>query len=370
MRNNWEIRPFEQCIKKVKYTAKIPRQDFKESGRYPIISQEESFINGFWDDPGDVFHVTEPVVIFGDHTRHLKYIDFDFVLGADGVKILSPVKDINAKYFYYYLQWLNIPSLGYSRHFKLLKENHIKVAPAKTQLKITTELDILSRVIEKKEHQLREFDSFSRSLFYEKFGDPILNDKNWPICLLGDLCDDVRYGTSRPSSSSGKYMYLRMNNLTYEGDIDLSSVKYIDVPDNEIDKCVVRKGDILFNRTNSRDLIGKTALFDFDEDMVIAGYIIRVRVDESRVSPRFLVSLMNMPSIKSLLRSMAKGAVNQSNINSTELQSILIPCPPLEYQNDFSAYYDQIMKQKKAISSSLEELRTLLNCRMDYYFKS
>lgn len=368
MGNGWEIRPFEQCIQKVKYTSKIPRQDFKVSGRFPIISQEEDFINGYWDSPADVFHISNPVVLFGDHSRHLKYVDFDFVLGADGVKILSPVNGINAKYFYYYLKWLNVPSLGYSRHFKLLKESNVKVAPIELQHTIVRELDILSDVINKKESQLKDFEKLTASLFYEKFGDPILNEKNWPVCKIGDLCHDFKYGTSKPSTSVGKYKYLRMNNLTYEGEIDLSDLKYIDIPDNEISKCVVVRGDVLFNRTNSRDLVGKTALFPFDEEMVIAGYIIRVRVDEEKITPRFLVSLMNLPSFKRLLKSMAKGAVNQSNINSAELQSIVIPCPPLEIQMDFSNLYENLMEQKEAIVSSLKETRTLLSCCLDYYF--
>ena len=108
MAESFEIRPFEECIEKIKYTTKIASQDFKESGRFPIISQEEAFISGYWDNPEDVFHINKPVVIFGDHSRHIKYVDFDFVIGADGVKILSPVKSINAKYFYYFLKWLDI----------------------------------------------------------------------------------------------------------------------------------------------------------------------------------------------------------------------------------------------------------------------
>ena len=126
IRNNVEIRPFEDCIKKVKYTKKVASQDFKESGRFPIVSQEEAFISGYWDNPDDVFSIDGPVVIFGDHSRHVKYVDFDFVIGADGVKILAPVDDINAKYFYYYLKSQRIQSLGYSRHYKVLKEKMVK----------------------------------------------------------------------------------------------------------------------------------------------------------------------------------------------------------------------------------------------------
>jgi hypothetical protein len=85
----WETKSFEDCIVSVKYTRKIQRKDFLDDGQFPIVSQEAEFTTGYGDDETDVFKVSTPVVIFGDHTQILKYVDFDFVLGADGVKILS-----------------------------------------------------------------------------------------------------------------------------------------------------------------------------------------------------------------------------------------------------------------------------------------
>ena len=155
MVNQIEHRPFESCIRKVKYTNKIASQDFKESGHYPIISQEETFISGYWDDVNDVFHTRGPVVIFGDHTRHIKYVDFDFVIGADGVKIFDPVEGISAKYLYFYLLWLKIPSLGYSRHYKILKDKIVPIPVPDIQKRIVDELDLLSEILHKKKEQLK-----------------------------------------------------------------------------------------------------------------------------------------------------------------------------------------------------------------------
>ncbi len=101
---NWLFVPFEKAINKVTYTKKIPRKQFLLSGDYPIISQEADFINGYWNNNSDVFHVIDPIVIFGDHTKIVKYINFDFVLGADGVKILAPIKKLDSKFLFYFLQ--------------------------------------------------------------------------------------------------------------------------------------------------------------------------------------------------------------------------------------------------------------------------
>ena len=177
------------------------------------------------------------------------------------------------------------------------------------------------------------------------FGEPILNPKGWNMATIGDIVTEVKYGTSKPAVDGGKYPYLRMNNLTYDGHLDLTDLKRIDIPDNEIEKCIVRKGDVLFNRTNSVELVGKTCVFDEDEDMIIAGYIIRVRLKPVML-PIVLSCFMNTDALKKKLRNMAKGAVNQANINAQELQAINIYLPPLALQEQFATFVEQTDKSK------------------------
>ena len=92
------------------------------------------------------------------------------------------------------------------------------------------------------------------------FGTYPRNQKGWKTCSIRDVVTDVRYGSTRPAVDGGKYPYLRMNNITYSGELNLSDIKYIDIPDKELDKCIVRYGDVLFNRTNSKELVGKTCV--------------------------------------------------------------------------------------------------------------
>jgi len=179
------------------------------------------------------------------------------------------------------------------------------------------------------------------------FGDPILNPKHWQEARIADVVTDVKYGTSKSADEEGKYKYLRMNNLTDDGHLNLTDLKYINISDSELDKCIVHKGDILFNRTNSAELVGKTALFDLDEPMVIAGYIIRIRLKEC-LSPVFFNTFMNTPALKNKLHGMAKGAVNQANINAKELQSIEIVVPPISLQLDFENFIKQVDKSRLA----------------------
>ena len=228
--------------------------------------------------------------------------------------------------------------------------------------KVTHTIDLCNAILEK-------LDLLVKSRFVEMFGEPILNPKGWDTATIGDIVTEVKYGTSRPAVEGGKYPYLRMNNLTYDGHLDLTDLKRIDIPDNEIEKCIVRKGDVLFNRTNSVELVGKTCVFDESEDMVIAGYIIRVRLKPVML-PIVLSYFMNTDALKKKLRDMAKGAVNQANINAQELQAINIYLPPLDLQEQFAAFVEQTDKSKLAVKQVLEKAKTLKKALMQEYFGS
>ena len=189
MKAGWQTKPFEDCIEKVTYTTKIQRKDFLEEGQFPIVSQEESFINGYWSDVADVFSVTTPVVVFGDHTKVLKYVDFDFVLGADGVKLLPPKGFLLPKFFYYQLQSVNLESLGYARHYKLLRELELRYPPLPEQQRIVTLIDeafdgiATAKVNAEKNLQNTRaiFESHLQSVFTQR-GD------GWTEKRLADVC--------------------------------------------------------------------------------------------------------------------------------------------------------------------------------------
>ena len=184
-----------------------------------------------------------------------------------------------------------------------------------------------------------------KSQFIEMFGLPENNAHRFDVGVIGDVVKDVHYGTAKKAIDKGKYIYLRMNNITYDGELDLSDIKRIDVPDKDLPGCMVQRGDVLFNRTNSKDLVGKTCCFSDDEPMIIAGYIIRLRMN-GKVLPEYLSVFMNLERSKKMLYSMAKGAVGQANINAKEVQSIEIVIPPMDIQNSFLTLSRQSDKSK------------------------
>ncbi|TMR80441.1 restriction endonuclease subunit S [Streptococcus pseudopneumoniae] len=223
------------------------------------------------------------------------------------------------------------------------------------QQRIASELDLLSKLILRRQEQLEELNLLVKSRFNEMF---ML--RNFPLKRLGELVEEVRYGTSLPATLNGKYGYLRMNNITEGGQLNIQNLKHIDIPEEDLEKYVVRKGDVLFNRTNSLELVGKTCIYELDYDMVIAGYIIRIRTKNNILNPRYLSEFLNFPSTKKFLRNIAKGAVNQANINAKELQNISIPLPPLSLQNEFADFVAQIDKSQFACEIAIKVWRNSL----------
>ena len=243
----------------------------------------------------------------------------------------------------------------------------IPLPPLEEQRRIAAMLDKVSDLIAKRQAQLDKLDLLVKARFVEMFGDQYTNPKGWETGTIRDVVSEVKYGTSRPAVEGGAYKYLRMGNITFDGHLDLNDLKYIDIPESEIEKCMVKKGDVLFNRTNSKELVGKTCVFDIDEPMVIAGYIIRVRVNE-RVLPDYLSAVLNSQYGKRTLADMCKTIVGQANINAQELQNIAILIPPVELQCQYSQYIYQIDKVVISIKRSLEKLEVLKKSLLQQYF--
>lgn len=237
------------------------------------------------------------------------------------------------------------------------------------QKKIVKKFSRLEKVINCKKEEIQLFDELIKARFVEMFGTFPTNEKKWETGIIKDLVNEVRYGSSRKAAegNSGKYPYLRMNNITYNGELDLTDTKTIDIPDKELDKCTVRRGDLLFNRTNSKELVGKTCVYNRDEIMVLAGFVVRVRLNKKAL-PEFVSAFLNTDFSKKMLLNKCKTAIGQANINAQELQSIGIYIPPIEKQKKFVSFKAQVDKSKAVIQKSIDQTQMLFDSLMQEYF--
>ena len=356
-----EIRPFENCIRKVKYTNKIASQDFKPSGRFPIVSQEEAFISGYWDNPEDVFHIDGPVVIFGDHSRHIKYVDFDFVIGADGVKILAPVEDIDTKYLYYYLKSQPIQSLGYSRHYKVLKEKYVPVLSLAEQQRIVVELDLLSRVIELKNAQIRTLDELAQSIFYEMFGDPVSNEKVWDTSKMKIVAPQKNYSGNIPLHN-GKQWLLNLDMVESQTGQILEKVL---LPPSEIGNSTTtfNEENILYSKL--RPYLNKVVIPD--EPGYCTSELVPLLPDKEKLNRVFLAYLLRSKFFVEYINTRVAGA-KMPRVSMSDFRDFDVILPQYTLQESFSERISTIERQKRIIKNSMLVAQDLLASRMDKYF--
>ena len=153
------------CSDVTKTARKIPQSQYLSSGQYPIFDQGQKTISGYYNDAGNIAN-DFPYIVFGDHTRVLKYVNEPCYIGADGVKLLKIINnDFVPKYVFYALLANPVNSQGYSRHFKFLKEKNIKIASKKEQHFIIEKLDSIKKSIELKENELKSLDELVKSRF-------------------------------------------------------------------------------------------------------------------------------------------------------------------------------------------------------------
>lgn len=200
-------------------------------------------------------------------------------------------------------------------------------------------IDLLTRaegILRLRREAQRKAGELIPALFIDRFGDPASNPKGWPTSTLGSLLSACDYGTSRKSSVDGAGIpVLRMGNVNYSGDLDLADLKHVELDATELSRQALRPGDLLFNRTNSKELVGKTGLWDGRWPAVAASYFIRLRVRTDLVLPEYIWASMNSRHMKRVLFATARGAIGQANINTQELKALELMVPPLELQRRF-----------------------------------
>lgn len=421
---------------------KIKSSEIQTDGRFPVVDQGKEFISGQADDEERVLRLQNPVVVFGDHTCEIKYVDFDFIPGADGTKVLSPL-NVHPKYFYWMLKRIKFEDKGYSRHFKFLTQNWFPLAPLHEQLRIVTKIEQLMQLCDELEQQQQratkarkrfnaasledlasardayEFESswkrlesnFSflcqdfedtkrlKQLVYD-FGvlghltrshsnDRSIHDllsefdrdrqdkrirgkafKNvempkpaelpviptsWTWVQLHKICSHFDYGTSEKSHSHPDGVpVLRMNNISH-GEVVLDFLKYVPSSIDGLPELLLKENDILFNRTNSYELVGKTGVFIGESDtFTFASYLIRIRC-RPEMNPNYINLFFQSSFCRRLqIEPHITQQTNQANFNGTKLKSIWLPLPPPEEQSRICERASMLLRSIDSLSAKIK----------------
>ena len=378
---DWEQKSFSECVEKtsIPRQIKIPQGQYQKAGEYPIVDQGADFIAGYTDDKSRLYSGQLPVIVFGDHTRIFKYVDFAFSLGADGTKLLCPKKYLNPHYFYYYLCGLSLESKGYNRHYKYLKEELISFPGMLEQRKISHILLNIKNVIDHQEQIIAKTKELKRSLMHQLFTHGLRSEElketeigavpnSWNKKDLEQVADIV-YGAQAAvahalDSSIGTPIFTNIN-ITNEGKIDLTTLRYYKVPEKKRNRLMLKKGDILFNwRSGSKGHVGKTALFELDGEYTFSSFILRFRTSKD-MHNRFLVYyLQYLKSIGYFSQYRDQSSVN-SVFNASASAKIPVFMPEMDEQEEIALAINSIdlkIGAEKSRSNSIKALfRTILN---------
>jgi len=181
---------------------------------------------------------------------------------------------------------------------------------------------------------------------------------HWEVVKVGALLEICQYGLSIRADDDGQYPILRMMNIE-DGVIVPNDLKYVNLSDEDFTAFQLEPGDILFNRTNSADLVGKVGIYRLDGDYVFASYLVRMRVKRDVVSPEYLNYYLNSPLGQRRILSYATPGVSQTNINAHNLQKVLVPLPPQDEQKEIVAILKHVDTSKQSILEQLKTLRDL-----------
>lgn len=344
--------------------TKIPKESYLSEGKHIVVDQGQNDIAGYTDLEDGLFEDV-PAIIFGDHTRIIKYVDEPFFLGADGVKLLKSKKQgANYKYLYYALKNARIPDTGYNRHFKWLKEIRIEYPNAEKQQVIVEILDRISVVIEKRKLELRQLDELIKARFVEIFGDPRINPLGYDTKELGKTCTVITGNTPsrKVPEYYGDYMeWIKTDNIVSGVLNPTEAAECLSESGVNEGRCVDKNAILMACIAGSITSIGRVCVTD---RKVAFNQQINAIVPEEyntlflyillQISKDYLVEDINMA---------LKGILSKSKL---EEKAFIVP--PMELQNQFAEFVEQVDKSKVTVQKSLTTTQLLFDSLMQQYF--
>lgn len=363
MKEGWEYREFEKCLKKVPKQKAIKSKDYLAEGRFPIVSQESYIVSGYTNDEALLYKHNRPVVIFGDHTKNIKYIVFDFVVGADGVHILSTQDDILPKFFYYELRSIKLRDLGYARHYKLLKEKTIGIPPLPEQERIVAlldkQFDHIDMLKRNAEYQLKA----AKDLFQATLKDLLTPKEGWEYLKLGKLCHSIKDGDwiEKKDQSLSGIRLIQTGNIgigIYKDKLD--SAHYISNETFRRLHCEeIFEGDILISRLP--EPVGRACLVPKMESRCITAVDCSIlKLKDNIINPYYFLYYTQSNEYFKYISSLCTGTTRQ-RISRKKLEEVIIPIPTKKEQQRIAARLDAISERVKALQANYEQTLTLCN---------
>jgi type I restriction enzyme S subunit len=367
---SWKIHDFTDVFADISGgNKKFLKSDFLVKGKIAVVDQGKELIAGYVNEDDAIVKGKPPYIVFGDHTRILKYIDFPFVMGADGTKVFK-VKDLvsnNEKYLFHFLKSLNIPDTGYNRHFKYLKSTKIPLPPLPQQQKIANILDAADALRQKDKALLAKYDELTQSLFLDMFGDPVSNPMGWDQLTLkhfGKILTGNTPSRSDEANYSSRHIeWIKTDNIKENYLYISQASEYLSEVGLMKARTVEKDAILVACIAGSIESIGRAAMTD---RRVSFNQQINAIEPNSKVRPKYLYYLIK--NCKKHIQNHASNGMKRM-LSKGEFEKILMILPPLELQNQFAELVAVIEEQKAIAQKSLERSEELFNSLLQKAFK-
>lgn len=330
----WPEVAFDQVLMDVSAgNPKTKAREFLDAGELPLVDQGQALVGGFTNDLSRRAVAPLPLIVFGDHTRAVKYVDFPFGVGADGVKVLRPVGGADVRYLYWALKSLRLPASAYDRHFKHLRRSTIPLPPLEEQRRIAAVLDQADALRAKRRASLDLLDSLTESIFLDMFGD----DPSQPRSFVRDLLAiPLRNGVSPANGGAVSESVLTLSAITgVHFQASAQKVAPFSAPPSADRRVSV--SDLLICRGNgNRALVGRAQRPSHsDPSVVFPDTMIAARFRADLVVSGWIDHVWNRLPVRMQLERAARTTNGTHKINQEMIEGVELPVPPIERQMEF-----------------------------------
>ena len=342
---------------------KIKQKDYLVKGKLAVVDQGQELIGGYTNDVEKSYSGALPIVIFGDHTRCIKFVDFSFAQGADGVKVLRPKPFYLPKAFYYALQSVNIPNLGYRRHFPLFNKFSIPLPPFAEQQRIVDRIESLfAKLDEAKEKAQAVVDSFETrkaAILHKAFTGELtakwreehgVRMESWEVRTLDSVCSSIFDGDHMPPPKAESGIpFLVISNVN-TGHLTFENTRFVpqEYYDTLSDTRKPQLGDVLYTLVGSFGIpvvVNSKRPFCFQRHMALLRPI--------DVSPQFLWYILQTPEMYDKASSIATGTA-QLTVPIKGLRAMTIPRPNIAEQVEIVRILDGFFAREQSAKEAAE----------------
>lgn len=369
----WEMKKISEICTLINGRA-YNKQELLSEGKYRVLRVGNFFTNNNWFysdlelsedkycDEGDLLYAWS--ASFGPRIWEGEKVIYHYHIW----KVISNSKLITKEFLYILLDWdkesikkaqgTGTTMMHVSKGS--MDARLVPLPPIEEQQRIVAKLDEAFEAIEKAKANAEQNLKNAKELF-DSYLQAILSDKKWPIKALGEICEKVEYGSSSKSKEQGAIAVLRMGNIK-NGRFSWDKLVYSD-DDEENKKYLLKYNDVLFNRTNSPELVGKTAIYKGEMPAIFAGYLIRIHRKEQLLDADYLNYYLNSNIANDYGKTVVISSVNQANINGAKLKGYPVPLPSLSEQQSIVQKLDALSVETKKLEAiyqkKLEDLEEL-----------